>query len=126
MPANLAGAVNRGVTAALAVTGQPGEFVRRIPSTYDPTTGSAPASEVRIPVTVGSEVVKRPALVGQTMVNVGDRWLLLSPGDLEGVVPKGGDLIVLSPGIEHVIGPVDTVLLQGSAVLHRCLVRGQP
>jgi hypothetical protein len=59
------------------------------------------------------------------MVNVGDRWLLLTPGELMGVVPKGGDLIVLG-GVEHVIGPVDTVLLQGSPVLHRCLVRGQP
>jgi hypothetical protein len=125
MPANLAAAVARGVTAALGATGQAGEFVRRTPSTYDATAGTATPSESRLPVTVGSEVVKRPAVVGQTMVNVGDRWLLLTPGELAGVVPKGGDLIVLG-GIEHVIGPVDTVVLQGAPVLHRCLVRGQP
>jgi hypothetical protein len=121
----MATAVARGVTAALGVTGQAGEFVRRTPSAYNATTGTATPSEARIPVTVGSEVVKRPALVGKAMVNVGDRWLLLSPGELAGVTPKGGDLIVLA-GVEHVIGPVDTVLLQGAAVLHRCLVRGQP
>jgi hypothetical protein len=125
MPANLASAVTRGVTAALAATGQAGEFVRRTPSTYDATTGTTTPSEVRLPVTVGSEVVKRPALVGKTLVNVGDRWLLLDTGELAGVVPKGGDLIVLA-GVEHTIGPVDTVLLQGAPVLHRCLVRGQP
>ena len=125
MTGNLASAVTRGVTAALGVTGQVGEFVRRIPSSYDPTSGTASPSEVRLPVTVGSEVVKRPALVGKTMVNVGDRWLLLTPGELAGVVPKGGDLIVLA-GVEHTIGPVDTVLLQGAPVLHCCLVRGQP
>lgn len=124
MPASgLAGALERGVTAAVKVGGMPVTFVRRVPAAYNPVTGTAGATEIRLALTVASETVRKPVLVGQTLVQVGDRWLLVPAAALQGLVPQGGDVFALG-GVEHRIGPVEIVPVQGVPVLYRCLIRG--